>query len=65
MGMIVLYLPIAPMRHKVRRTPKRVAITLSSFFSSVLLFEGTFMAFIITCIPIHIIVKRIHFFFVA
>lgn len=42
--------PIAPIRHIVTRTQKIEIMSLSSFFSSVLLFDGAFMAFIITCI---------------
>lgn len=44
-----LYQPVAPMRHIMKRTQKIVIMSLSSFFSSVLLLEGIFMAFIITC----------------
>jgi hypothetical protein len=42
-------LPMAPITHIVKRVAKRARISLSSFFSNVLLFEGTFMEFIITC----------------
>jgi hypothetical protein len=41
-------LPIAPMTHIVKRVANKARISLSSFFSSVLLLEGTFMEFIIT-----------------
>jgi len=42
-------LPMAPITHIVKRVAKRARISLSSFFSNVLLLEGTFMEFIITC----------------
>ncbi|KAJ0895805.1 hypothetical protein HanRHA438_Chr08g0327381 [Helianthus annuus] len=57
---LVTYLPMAPIKHMQRRTPKSVAITLSSFLSNVLLFEGTFMAFIITCQLVGIIELDFH-----
>jgi hypothetical protein len=41
-------LPMAPMTHIEKRVPKRARISLSSFFSNVLLLEGTFIEFIIT-----------------
>jgi hypothetical protein len=43
------YLPIAPMRHIMKSVAKRASISLSSFLSKVLLLEGTFMEFIMTC----------------
>lgn len=43
------HLPIAPITHIVNRVANRARISLSSFFSNVLLLEGTFMEFIITC----------------
>ena len=42
-------LPMAPITHIVNRVAKRARISLSSFFSSVLLLDGTFIEFIITC----------------
>jgi len=41
-------LPIAPITHIEKRVAKRARISLSSFFSNVLLLEGTFIEFIIT-----------------
>lgn len=40
---------MAPMRHILKRQPKRASMSLSSFLSNVLLLEGTFIEFIITC----------------
>ena len=42
-------LPMAPIAHIEKRVAKRARISLSSFFSNVLLLEGTFIEFIITC----------------
>lgn len=40
---------MAPIKHIIKRVANRVSISLSSFLSSVLLLEGTFIEFIITC----------------
>lgn len=48
-GWSISHLAMAPIRHIKKRDPKRVSISLSSFLSSVLLLEGTFIEFIITC----------------
>lgn len=42
-------LPIAPIKHIMNKMQNRSNISLSSFRSSVLRFDGTFMEFIITC----------------
>lgn len=41
-------LPMDPIRHIMERVANRASISLSSFLSNVLLFEGIFMEFIIT-----------------
>jgi hypothetical protein len=40
---------MAPIKHIIKRVAKRASMSLSSFLSNVLLLEGTFIEFIITC----------------
>jgi len=40
---------MAPIKHIIKSVAKRASMSLSSFLSNVLLLEGTFIEFIITC----------------
>lgn len=48
-----MHLPMAPIMHMLKRVHRSASISLSSFLSIVLLLDGTFIAFIMTCNFIH------------